>query len=172
VECAAERGIPVCFDVNMRPTLWPSIESAKEACAPILARSTLLKLSLDDAKVIFEQNIEPEEALARGAATGTRFVVLTDGDRGAWFTAQNQPNPTDDRFIPAFSVDAIEPTGAGDAFHAAVISRLISRGWSELLREDVVFASAAGALTTTRRGAIDALPTRAEIEHFLTGKSR
>ena len=73
--------------------------------------------------------------------------------------------------MPAFSVDAIEPTGAGDAFHAAVILRLIRRNWSELTREDVVFASASGALTTTRRGAIEALPTLEEVERFLTKKS-
>ena len=171
VERAAELGVPICFDVNMRPTLWSSPEDARAACAPILARATLLKLSLDDANVVFEPRIAPEEALRRGVSTGARFTVLTDGGRGAWFTSRDHPGPVEEHFVPAFSVDAIEPTGAGDAFHAAVILRLIRRNWSELTREDVVFASASGALTTTRRGAIDALPTLEEVERFLTKKS-
>ena len=68
---------------------------------------------------------------------------------------------------PAFSVQSVEPTGAGDAFTAAIISRLIANGWSALETDDVRFASAAGALTTTRSGAIDSLPSLAEVKKFL-----
>jgi sugar/nucleoside kinase (ribokinase family) len=171
VERAADAGVPVCFDVNMRPTLWSDVHAAKTACAPILKRATLLKLSLDDASVLFEPGISPEEALARGAETGARFTVLTDGGRGAWFTTKDRPTTPDEWKVDAFPVEVVDPTGAGDAFHAAIISRLIQRNWRELTREDVVFASAAGALTTTRSGAIGAMPTVAEIERFITEKS-
>jgi sugar/nucleoside kinase (ribokinase family) len=70
-------------------------------------------------------------------------------------------------FVRSFKVAAVEPTGAGDAFGAAIVSRLIDRDWDGLSREDVLFASAAGALATTKPGAMEALPTRAEIEAFL-----
>jgi fructokinase len=73
-------------------------------------------------------------------------------------------------FVPAFSVDAKEPTGAGDAFFAAIIARLIASSWDTLTEEDVRFASAAGALTTTREGAIDSLPTGAAIQEFLAAQ--
>jgi fructokinase len=65
-------------------------------------------------------------------------------------------------------VNAVEPTGAGDAFTAAAISRLIERDWAVLTAQDVRYASAAGALATTTPGAMEALPTRADIERFLT----
>lgn len=165
---AAAAGVPICFDVNARPTLWPSPDAAREACAPILARATLLKLSLDDAAFLFETGITPEAAIQRGLATGARFVVLTDGGRGAWFAAPDEGLSFAERYIPAFAVDAIEPTGAGDAFAGAVISRLIANDWASLNGDDVRFASAAGALTTTRRGAIEALPMRAEVDAFLS----
>jgi fructokinase len=167
VEIAAGFGVPVCFDVNVRPTLWPGVEEARAACAPILARATLLKLSLDDAKFLFGAEITIDEALQRGVETGARFVVLTDGARGAWFRSQDEGAAGPSTFVPAFSVDAIEPTGAGDAFNAAIVSRLILHDWQRLERDDVHFASAAGALTTTRRGAMEALPTRADIDQFL-----
>lgn len=163
-EIAAGAGVPVCFDVNVRPTLWAGADAARAACAPIFARTTLLKLSLDDAAFVFEPGIAADAALDRAVATGASFVVLTDGARGAWYAAGGERG-----FVPAFAVDAIEPTGAGDAFHAAVIARLIDREWTSLGRDDVRFAAAAGALTTTRRGAIEALPTRAEVERFLRG---
>jgi sugar/nucleoside kinase (ribokinase family) len=171
VEQAVKFGIPVCFDVNMRPTLWSSTEAAKSACEPIMARATLLKLSLDDARVLFWPAVEAEEALVLAAALGSRFTVLTDGARGAWFRVRDCQRAAAEALVPAFDVDVVDPTGAGDAFHAGIISRLIEREWLRLEREDVVFASAAGALTTTRHGAIEAMPTRAEVEHFLARAS-
>ncbi len=70
-------------------------------------------------------------------------------------------------FVPAFEIEAIEPTGAGDAFVAAIIARLMASHWEPLTVDDVRYASAAGALTTTREGAIDSLPSGAEIQEFL-----
>jgi fructokinase len=78
-----------------------------------------------------------------------------------------EPFDPEASFVPAFAVDAVEPTGAGDAFTAAIIARLIARDWRGLDRDDVRFASAAGALTTTRRGAMEALPTRDEVGAFV-----
>ncbi|HQY31986.1 MAG TPA: PfkB family carbohydrate kinase, partial [Thermomicrobiales bacterium] len=68
--------------------------------------------------------------------------------------------------VPAFAIDPVEPTGAGDAFTAAIISRyLVSH--SAPNRADVAFAAAAGAITATRIGAIASLPYLSEIEEFL-----
>ena len=167
VELAAAAKVPVCFDVNMRPTMWPDAAAAREACAPVFAHATLVKLSLDDAAFLYEPGIEADAALDRAASEGARFVVLTDGARGAWYTTRDDPPPPGDRHVPAFAVDAVEPTGAGDACNAAVIARLIEHGWSALSRDDVRFAAAAGALTTTRRGAIEALPFARDIDRFL-----
>ena len=149
-------------------SLWPDASTARAACAPILERATLLKLSLDDAAFLFESGIEPEQALERAASSGARYTVLTDGARGAWFKS---PGGDDiDTFVPSFAVDAIEPTGAGDSFNAAIISCLIAQDWRALRRDNVRFAAAAGALATTRRGAIEALPVRNEIEVFLASR--
>lgn len=171
VELAAASRVPVCFDVNLRPSLWPDLGAARATCEPLMRQSTLLKLSLDDARFLFGADAA-DAALSRLASFGAPFVVLTDGARGAWFAQRGQPRDVADRFVPAFSVDAIDPTGAGDAFTAAIIARLVERNWTLLDRGDVIFASAAGALTTTRRGAIDALPAAEEIASFLANQSR
>jgi fructokinase len=160
VEIAGDTGVPVCFDVNMRPTLWRSVEDARAACQPVIDMVTMLKLSVDDAEILFGRR-EPEAIFA--AASGrVPICLLTDGSRGAWF--QNVDGTVE--HVPAFPVEAIEPTGAGDAFTAAVVSRYLA-SQRVPTREDIVFASAAGAITATRIGAIESLPTRVEIEQFL-----
>lgn len=171
IDIAAQAQIPTCVDVNMRPTLWTSPDSARDACEPALCNATLLKLSMDDAKFLFGLGNDFDAIFTALIALNRPFTVLTDGARGAWFM---QPSPNGPRFehVPPFIVDAIEPTGAGDAFTAAIISGLIANDWKSLAWDDVRFASAAGAITTTRRGAIDSFPTDREVAGFLAPKSR
>ena len=164
-EIASCNGVPVCFDVNVRPTQWSSAAQALAACRPIFALSTLLKLSLDDGRALFPDVTDPAGVLEAIHESSARFVVITDGARGAWFADRSAARGL--AFVPRFSVDAIEPTGAGDAFTAAVISRLVLSDWTLLTAPDVRYASAAGALTTMKPGAMDALPTRTEVERFL-----
>ena len=73
------------------------------------------------------------------------------------------------RHIPAFSVTAVDTTGAGDAFTGALAVGLAARSTRE---EAIWLAAAAAALTCTRRGAQDALPDRAEVEAFLRSAGR
>jgi fructokinase len=164
VELATTAGVPVVFDVNLRPTVWSDPAEAVGLCESVASNSTIVKLSLDDAFGLFGAGVDSEAVCARILALGAPTVVLTDGARGCWFA-----NATTDEihFIPAYRVEAIEPTGAGDAFAAAIIARAITSGWTPLQREDVLFASAAGALATTKRGAWDGLPTPDQLEAFL-----
>jgi fructokinase len=163
VALASEAGVPVCFDVNIRPTLWESAAQARETCQPVLDRTTILKLSVDDADLLFGLR-DPEQIFA--AQVGSDGVrLLTDGARGAWF--RNDRGEVE--HVPAFPIESVEPTGAGDAFTAAVVSRYLSSQRAPS-RPDIEFASAAGAITATRIGAIESLPTLAEIDQFLNSK--
>lgn len=101
------------------------------------------------------------EALQRMAGLAPT-VVITLGHRGLiWQKGDVQDHS------PAFSVDAVDTTGAGDVFHGAYAAALISgRGWAETLR----YASAAAALCCTRMGARLAIPSEQEVEAFLAGE--
>ncbi|GKS56668.1 ribokinase [Nitrospira sp.] len=90
---------------------------------------------------------------------GVETVVVTLGEHGVLCV-----NKEGERRYSAFSVQAVDTTGAGDAFNGALGSALAT-GWS--LEESIRFASAAGALATTKRGAQSSLPTRSEIDQFL-----
>ena len=163
VHTARTASVPVVFDVNLRPSLWRDLAEARQAAESIAAQSTIVKLSLDDAVGLYG-DLDPARAIAIVLAHGPDAVVLTDGDRGSWFASRADGEPI---HVPAFRVDAVEPTGAGDAFTASLIARLLASQWAAPTASDVRAASAAGALATTRRGAWDGLPTRQQLDAFL-----
>jgi fructokinase len=162
VDLARQAGVPVIFDVNLRPTLWSDLTSARPACEKVAQRSRLVKLSLDDANGLYGPSVTPEAAIETILSLGAGAVVLTDGERGCWFSSGAPAT-----FVPAFRVDAVEPTGAGDAFTAAIIARSLAAAWTPLSVEDARYAAAAGALATTRPGAWEGLPNRAQLDAFL-----
>lgn len=164
VTLASAANVPVCFDINLRPTLWRDLGAARAACLPVQKAATLLKLSLDDARALFDGLDNPAQiVLSLEQSATSQIVVITDGDRGCWYHTSGKEL----RFVPAFRVEAVEPTGAGDAFMAALIRRLDQRGWSAPDDIDLRYAAAAGALATLRPGAWDGLPRTAELEEFI-----
>ncbi|NVL93017.1 MAG: ribokinase, partial [Desulfobacterales bacterium] len=68
--------------------------------------------------------------------------------------------------VPSFPVAAVDSTAAGDAFNGALACALAE---GRPMEEAIGFASAAGSVAVTRKGAQDSLPTRDEIEDLLKG---
>ncbi|HEV2127164.1 MAG TPA: carbohydrate kinase [Thermomicrobiales bacterium] len=162
LDLAVSNLVPVVFDLNLRPTLWRSMEQVRLAVEQFLHSARVIKVSMDDARGVW--GIEtPQEALDRLASYSARTTIVTDGGRGVWYRNERKTA----RSIPVFSVDVVEPTGAGDAFTAAITSRLLASSWMPVTDEDVRFAMAAGALATTKPGAWPGLPTARAVEVFL-----
>lgn len=93
-------------------------------------------------------------------ARGVRTVVTTRGAAGVTVHAAGE-DPWD---LPAVAVDPVDTTGAGDAFCGALACRLAS---GEALNAAVRYAAAAGALATTRPGAVPSLPRHDAISALL-----
>lgn len=98
---------------------------------------------------------DPDEAARVVLYKGARAVVVTLGAQGALLR-----NAKNHRVFSAFSVHAVDTTGAGDAFSGALACALAE---GQAMEDAIVFANAAGALATTKRGAQESLPTRADI---------
>lgn len=99
------------------------------------------------------------EALKDIPATG--WVIQTAGSRGAYgYDRKNKK----DVFQPAFAVDVVDTTGAGDCFHTAILYGKI-KGWP--LEQAMRFASAAAALSVQQIGARAGLPRLDEVMQFL-----
>lgn len=166
VALAVEADVPVCFDVNLRPSIWTDLQQAGEVCLSLAASTTLLKLSLDDARGLFPEASSPAEIFSSTSAmVPSAHIVLTDGNRGSWYQDRLGVH-----HVPAWKVAAIEPTGAGDAFTAALVKRLAERGWAPPSADDLRYAGAAGALATTRPGAWDGLPSASDLDAFLASR--
>lgn len=160
---AVEHQVPVVIDVNVRPSSWPDRSALKAACEALLAAAAVVKMSLDDARELWGSTTH-EDAIAELRNRPSRLNVITDGERGVVIHDSRTGTV---RRVPVFPVQAVDPTGAGDAFTAALISRLIAKDWETPDQDDVAFAMAAGALATTRPGALSALPAVEAIEAFL-----
>jgi ribokinase len=106
------------------------------------------------------------EAARKLVLAGLPRVLLKLGSDGALLAqcSDDAPESVAIHHFPAFRVDAVDTTAAGDAFTAALGIRLAQ---GEPLERAIIFANAAGALTATRLGAQPSLPTAAEVGTFL-----
>ncbi len=89
---------------------------------------------------------------------GVENVLITLGSRGVYLNTDGRS-----QIIPAYRVDAVDTTGAGDAFNGGLLTAL-SEG--KTLLEAARFAQALAALSVQRMGATPSMPTRAEIDAF------
>jgi len=154
LELCATAGVPVMLDpapaAPLPNTIWSRIAwfTPNETEAALYAGDSL----------------KVEDAAQRLLARGLKGVVLKRGSEGAYIAT----NDGLAEWVPAFPVEAIDTVGAGDCFNGALAVALIEgQGPIAAAR----FASAAAAISVTRRGAQASMPTRAEVSQFLADRS-
>ncbi len=157
--------VKILLDINWRPVFWPDPEVAILLIQPLVKQVDFLKLSDDEAQWLFD-TVDPGAIADRvGEIEG---VLVTAGENGcAYWLAGNEGK------LPSFAVDVVDTTGAGDSFGAGFLHQLCQKGIRILENPDAAraiatYASATGALTTTKPGAIAAQPTPAEVAAFLS----
>lgn len=164
LELADQYHVKILLDVNWRPVFWDDEAEAKILIEEILQKVDFVKLSEEEAQWLFETT-DPEDIANRlDSAEG---ILVTAGDKGCFYYLGDTKGR-----VPAFSVEAVDTTGAGDAFVAGFLHQLCQHGIASLAspvkaQKTAVYASAVGALTTTKPGAIAAQPTPEEVEAFL-----
>jgi ribokinase len=106
----------------------------------------------------------PEDAAERLLRTGLHGVVLKRGSEGAYVAVAGGAA----KWVRSFRVDAVDTVAAGDCFNGAFAVALLEGNdpWTAAR-----FASAAAAVSVTRRGAQASMPTRAEVETFLAQRT-
>ena len=173
MSAAAERGIAVSMDVNYRDALWTPSE-AKAVCDEMRRFATLFKIGHDEAETVWRLGYSAEEYAQYFFGGDTRLVVITAGDRGAIaYDGERIANH------PGFTVEMVDPVGAGDAFVAGFLAAILQRcEFPELLRMDtdarhsilqraLQIGNACGALVCTRHGDTEAMPDMAQVEEFI-----
>ena len=173
VRRARAAGSLVSFDINLRPNLWPAEEDPGPRVWSVLREADVVKVSAAELRFLI-QGLGSEAAVLKEVWQGrTRWLLITDGGSPA-----RQLTRHGEDILPIFPVQAVNTTGAGDAFMGGLLNRLVQEGVSpadldrfladgERTRQALRFASACGALCVTRHGAFEAMPTLPEVEAFL-----
>ncbi|MFP7299911.1 carbohydrate kinase family protein [Neobacillus niacini] len=160
----------VSFDPNVRLPLWKDPNDCRKAILEFLPFADIVKVS--DEELEFITGIKNEsEALQSLFIGNVKAVVYTKGAAGADLILNEQKFESS-----GYSVEPIDTTGAGDAFIGGFLYKLLELNANPDNIENVLrdhhtsilqFANASGALTTTGKGAISALPTNEEVMELI-----
>lgn len=165
VAYAREHGKLISFDANYRDALWPGEAQAVAQMRKAAAMTDILKVSEEEMRLI-----SGETDISQGAdkllQMGPSLVLVSRGEKGAYYR-----NAQCAGMVPAYAVDTVDTTGAGDAFMGTVLYQLRAKTAENLktisrqeLERIVRYANAAGSLTTTAGGAIPAMPEGYEVK--------
>jgi len=158
VEMAQAADVPIVVDAG----------PARPYSSELWRYAAILSPNQPETEAIVGFPIDSDEA-ARAAASallsqGPRAVVLKLGARGALLATGDGMH-----FFPAFPIRPVDTAGAGDAFTAGLAwARLQGWSWERTMR----WANACGALAAARLGAMPSMPTRGEVEAFLSRNER
>jgi 2-dehydro-3-deoxygluconokinase len=158
LEVARSHGATVSFDPNLRLNLWPDRDEMRTIVNAVAAQATIVLPGLGEGELLTGQT-DPAAIADFYLEAGVEQVVLKIGADGAraWDgseTVTSRPY----RVVP------IDTVGAGDGFAAGYLDAFLA---GQDLQDCVDQAAAVGALVTTRRGDLAAMPTRAELDAFL-----
>src|SRR4051794_27150707 len=137
------------FVLNPSPPR-PLPQEVLAVCDPLIVNEHEARVILGEARV----GDTPEDWARSLLAQGSRSVVVTLGAEGALVASAEGVTR-----VPSVRVDAVDTTGAGDAFTAALAWRL---GSGSSLAQAAAYAARVGAAAVTRRGAQESFPTAAE----------
>jgi 2-dehydro-3-deoxygluconokinase len=154
LDLAAGAGVTVSYDVNVRPRLW-SVEAARAAAERTFGRAHLVFVSVEDAAHLYP-GADGEGVARMILDRGPRAVVLKQGAGGCTLLAAGAAPVR----LPGWPVEAVDTTGAGDAFAGAFVAAWVAGSGFE---EAALLANAAGALTATGLGAVAPIPDRQAV---------
>lgn len=154
---AVKNGIPLMLD--------PA--PARDLPAALLKNVNWLTPNESETEILVKANVRGDDQGSTSAAaeqllaSGPQHVLLKLGAHGCLIAERGQPK----QLIPAFPINAVDSTAAGDAFNAAFAVGLL-RGESP--SESARFACAVAAISVSRHGAQPSMPTLEEVEEFLS----
>jgi len=174
LEQAKKFEVTIVIDLNWREVFWDyssfSSEISKAARVNLIKKflnhANVLKLTKEEATLFFE---DENPLLISQRLSNRPDVIITDGKNPVLWSINGFQGITE---TPT-SQKIVDTTGAGDAFLAGFISKLISSGYpsNELEIEDcVMFANVCGLLTCLGEGAIEQQPDYARVKKFLVSQ--
>jgi sugar/nucleoside kinase (ribokinase family) len=160
-----KKGVFISFDPNLRPYNIKDKAAVKKRVLKLLKLANLTKLSEIDLTYLTGQKA-PQKALKWLKNRLKCEVTLTLGAKGCVYLDHSRNLIK----IPAFKVKIADTIGAGDAFTAGLIYKLIEQGREDFfanIRNNMMFASAISAIICTQKGSHQALRNIKQVNLFL-----
>jgi len=167
---ARDLGRLVCYDPNLRLSLWKNKSEGKRVMMEMISRSTIVRMN-DEEAFFFTGIRNVESAAERLRRSGPVLVLITFGSKGCYFQTERLSG-----HVAGFRVRPLDTTGCGDGFLAGLLHGLAqsSKKLDEYLPEELLaictVANAVGALVALKRGGITAMPSGRELRQFLAQK--
>ncbi|KJY93642.1 fructokinase [Vibrio neptunius] len=154
----------VSFDPNLREEVWANPEELKPIVREAIALADVVKFSDDELLFLtgsdtLEQGVEALEPFKN------TLVLITQGAKGALVLFEKTQ-----QLIASQAVSPVDTTGAGDAFVGGLLAKLSQyNDWQQLevIQSAVKWANGCGALATTQKGAMTALPSYQALEEYI-----
>jgi fructokinase len=164
IEQAKASHAVVTFDPNVRLDLW---KNGMAECRQIIRRAlafTEIFLPSEEELLLLTDMNDLDEAVSQALELGPRVICVKQGAKGSSVTVKTPNGDLESFRQVAFTVPVVDTTGAGDGFNAGLIAGLAS-GMS--LPMAIRQGTGVAALVLTKKGAMSALPTRAQLVRFL-----
>ena len=159
---AKKLGAIITYDPNYRANLWHSEEEAIAQMKAPLPLVDILKVS-DEELPLLTGTADCESGTAQLAQNGIRLIFVTLGANGVFYRFGDKTG-----HVAGVPCKVGDTNGAGDTFFGAALSKLCKEDLNSLtadkLESILAFANKAASITTSRRGAIPAMPTLTEVE--------
>ena len=159
---AKKLGATITYDPNYRANLWKNKEDAIAQMKAPLPLVDILKVS-DEELPLLTGTTDCAEGTAQLAENGIRLIFVTLGANGVFYRFGDKTG-----HVAGVPCKVGDTNGAGDTFFGAALSKLCKEELNTLtvdkLESILAFANKAASITTSRHGAIPAMPTLAEVE--------
>lgn len=166
IKAAKSKHRLISFDPNYRPVLWPGEEEARKWMLYGCSVCDILKVEASELAFITQQTTIQNGVDFLQKHYSISLILVTSGEAGSQAFMGNRKI-----YQEAFLTNrTIDTTGAGDTFLGCCLAYILEQGMElsdHQLQEMLFRANAAASLETTRKGAIRAMPTQAELEDYL-----
>ena len=159
---AKKLGATITYDPNYRANLWKDKGDAIAQMKAPLPLVDILKVS-DEELPLLTGTTDCESGTAQLAQNGIKLIFVTLGPDGVFYRFGEKTG-----HVAGVPCKVGDTNGAGDTFFGAALSKLCKENLNTLtvekLESILAFANKAASITTSRHGAIPAMPTLAEVE--------
>ena len=153
------------FDPNLRESLWSSLEEMKSVVMEAVSLADVLKFSEEELTLLTNTDSLDKAFESITTQYPDKLIIVTLGKDGALYHLCSQQ-----QVIAGKALQPVDTTGAGDAFVGGLLAGLAQHSdWREssVLQQIIRQANACGALATTAKGAMSALPNKQQLATFL-----